>query len=314
MPTIVCTIFGLGARARPVGEHQVGHGGHLRAAGLRVAAQRRKRARCLSQRQLRAVPGSARDLRHLCDQLVRSGAQLHVRAAGAPNIGAQALLRGAEVLDEGPRIALKVQAPAHDERPALQVRLARNVHTQPKAIDQLRAQRTLLRVHGAHQAKTRVHSRGEALALHQDPARRRGVKSQVRDVLVEEVHLVDVEDAAVSRREQARREHRRALLQGPLEVQAADHAILGHPQRQREHPALRQVPRQRAGHRRLGRPLFPTNEHAAYRGIHGGQHQGQAHIVLADDRRKREKGSSAHWYRPYSVTKLSRLCPAAFSK
>ena len=54
---------------------------------------------------------------------------------------------------------------------------------------------------------------GDAVALHGHAAHRGGVEQQVHDVVVQEVDLVHVEQAAVGAREQARLEDRQPLGQ-----------------------------------------------------------------------------------------------------
>ena len=81
---------------------------------------------------------------------------------------------------------------------------AADVDAQPEAVEQLRAQLALLRVHGAHQHQPRRVRQRHALALDGVDAHRGGVEEHVDEVVVEEVDLVDVEEVAVGGGEQAR--------------------------------------------------------------------------------------------------------------
>ena len=72
----------------------------------------------------------------------------------------------------------------------------------------------------------------DALALDHVDAHRRRVEQQVHHVVVEQVDLVHVEQAAIGRGQHARLEMALALLDGPLDVQRADHAVLGGADRQ----------------------------------------------------------------------------------
>ena len=78
----------------------------------------------------------------------------------------------------------------------------------------------------------------DTLALHVVHAHRRGVKQQVHHVVVKQVDLVDVQDAAVGGRQDARLEVFLAFLDGLLDVERADHAILRCADRQVNHGSL----------------------------------------------------------------------------
>ena len=66
-----------------------------------------------------------------------------------------------------------------------------------------------------------------ALALDGVLTHRRGVEEDVDDVVVEEVHLIDVEDVAVRFGEHARLELFLAALDRCLDIDRADNAVLG---------------------------------------------------------------------------------------
>src|SRR5690606_11421709 len=58
------------------------------------------------------------------------------------------------------------------------------------------------------------------------------VRQQVYQVVVQQVHLVHVQDAAVRRRQQARLERLDALGEGPLDVEGPGDPVLGRADRQ----------------------------------------------------------------------------------
>ena len=99
-----------------------------------------------------------------------------------------------------------------------------------------------------------------ALALDVGAAHRRRVEQQVDQVVVQQVHLVDVEHAAVRRGQQPGLEGLDPLGQRPLQVQRADDPVLGGADRQldqpgrplaRPPPAVRPVRALRVGRRRV---------------------------------------------------------------
>ena len=155
----------------------------------------------------------------------------------------------------------------------------------------------------------------------------RGVQQQVHHVVVQQVDLVHVQQAAVGRRQHARLEVALAALDGLLDVQRADHAVLGGADRQvdeagaagghRQHfagldarPALVAVGRrhvgvaaevavghdldfgqqegQGAGRRALGRAALAADQHAADLRMDGVEDERSLHALLADDGGKRE--------------------------
>ena len=161
------------------------------------------------------------------------------------------------------------------------------------------------------------------LALDRVLPHRRGIEEHVDDVIIEQVHLVDVEDVAVRLGEHARLELLLAALDGSLDIDRADDAILGRvdgqlhhahaatPTRQRlavfhAHGALHALQVgvirraavaavghdvkpwqefcQRADGRRFRGALLSADQHAADGGIDRVENQRLFHQVLAHDR------------------------------
>ena len=169
------------------------------------------------------------------------------------------------------------------------VDVARRLHVdgEPEPVQQLRTQLTLFGVHGADQHETGLVAVRDAVALDVHPAHRRGVEQHVDKVVVQQVDLVDVQHAAVRARQQARRERVLTVAQHPLQIQRADHPVLGGADRQLDQRRIRidrgKHPRKATHRRRLRRALLAADQHAADLGPHRAQHQCQPQPVVTDD-------------------------------
>ncbi len=102
-----------------------------------------------------------------------------------------------------------------------------HIDGEAEPVQQLRAQLALFRVHGADQHEAGLMAVRDAVAFDVDPAHRRGVEQHVDQMVVQEVDLVDVQHAAVRTGQQPRREGVLAVAQHTLQVQRADHPVLG---------------------------------------------------------------------------------------
>ncbi len=158
----------------------------------------------------------------------------------------------------------------------------------------------------------------EPLAFDHVLAGRSDVEQQVDQVILQQVHLIDVQEAAMGARQQPGFKRLHAVRQRALEIQGADHPVLGGTQRQVHHrhghlhalrlgdPAAslaqsgwlvglaavgttgdgahrRQECRERPHGRGLARAPIAEHENAADALVHGGDQQGELHLVLADD-------------------------------
>src|SRR5262245_3859785 len=74
-------------------------------------------------------------------------------------------------------------------------------------------------------------SHTQALTLDNIFARRRDVEQQVDQMILQEIHLVDVEKAAVRACQQTRLERLDALSERALEVKSPDDSVLGRSKR-----------------------------------------------------------------------------------
>lgn len=147
------------------------------------------------------------------------------------HLPAQGVLLVHPCRDEGHGVRGERLPAPHDLGPAAAVAHRLDVHLEAEPVGDLRAQLPLLRVHRPDEQEAGRMGDGDPLALDDvDPERGR-VEKDVRQVVVEQVDLVDVEDAPVRLGEQARLERLDALLERPGEVERARHAVLGRVQR-----------------------------------------------------------------------------------
>ena len=189
----------------------------------------------------------------------------------------------------------------------------------------MRAKLALLRIAAADQDEARRVSHAQSLALHHVFSRGRHVQEQVHEMVLEQVHLVDIEKPTVRARQQPGFEPFLPSGQGAFEIEGADHPILGGAQRQVDHgradefglgpgavrrlamnwaaPGVslwiamigtahrrfdRRQKRSEGPHRRgLAGPAIPEHHHTADPLVDGGDQQGPLHLILTDDRRKR---------------------------
>ena len=227
------------------------------------------------------------------------------------------------------RVALERVAPADHLDPGRQVLGRPDLDREPEAVEQLRAQLALLGIAAADQDEPGRMAHAQALALDQVLARGRDVEQEVDQMVLEQIGLVDVEEAAVGPRQQAGLERLLAPGQRPLEVERADDPVLGRAQRQVDHrhrhlgrlhgarPSaqravgvhrvagsprrvavvaaaghdlhLRQQRRQRPHGGGFAGAAVAEHQHAADRLIDRGDQQGLLHLLLADDGGEREE-------------------------
>ena len=125
--------------------------------------------------------------------------------------------------------------PAHHLDPRFNVARAGHLDRQPKPIQQLRPQLALFRVARPHQHEPRRVADRQPLTLHHILTRLRHIQQQIDDVILQQVHLVDIKIAAIGPRQQPRLERLFATRQGPFNIQRPNHAVLSRPQRQVNH-------------------------------------------------------------------------------
>ena len=138
----------------------------------------------------------------------------------------------------------------------------------------------------------------QPFALDNILARRRDIKQQVDDMILEQVDFVDVEKTAICLGEQARLKGLLTRAQRPFQIKRANHAVLGRAQRQidkrhRHFLAIvtsnrRQQRRERAHRSRFTCPAVAKNHDATNPRIDRRDEQRALHFVLTDDGGKRE--------------------------
>ncbi len=227
-------------------------------------------------------------------------------------------------------IALVLIAAPHDHDAGRQVVRRAHFDRQAKAVEQLRAQVALLRIAAADEHESRRVTHAEAFTLDDVLAGGRDVEQQVDQVVLEQVHFVDVEEAAMGPRQQAGLEGLLALRQRTLEIERADDAVFGRTQRHvhdrdrrqtgpgvgrratgpaflaglgrfrvtavaaRSHDAhFRQQRGKRTHRRRLAGATIAKDQHAADAGIDRCHEQRKLHFVLADDGTERKRNRHA---------------------
>lgn len=142
---------------------------------------------------------------------------------------------------------------------------------------------------------------GDSVTLDVNATHRRGVEKHVDQVVVKQIHLVDVQNSLVSRGEQSRLESALTVAENLLEVDGPDHSVLGGADGQ-FHQAGRscrsgvvdrgQQRSQRAHDRRLGSSLLTADQDSTDPRMHSTQNQRQPQLILADHSTERE---ARHW-------------------
>ena len=200
-------------------------------------------------------------------------------------------------------------------------------HLEPEPVQQLRPQFSLLRVHGADQDEPGRMGKGYAFALHHVDAHSSSIEEDVSHVVIEQVDLVDVEDAAVDRGKDTGIDRHRPLTDRPLHVDGAHHPIFGRPEREvdnadsppfhiqvlsagllpgagaadasvagriatvraaPDHVDLGEDAGKRPDRGGLGRPFLAADEDAADSGVDSVENECTFHRLLADDGGERE--------------------------
>ena len=150
-------------------------------------------------------------------------------------------------------IGVEGDPPADDLGPGRRVARRGRLDGQAEPVKQLRPQLAFLGVHGADQQEPGRVLYRYAVALHVAGPEGGRVEQQVDEVVVQQVDLVDVQDAPVRRGQQSRLEGGDTLGERAPDVQRAGEPVFGGADRQLHQPGrarLRRAPRPGAG--RLG--------------------------------------------------------------
>ena len=187
-----------------------------------------------------------------------------------------------------------------------------------ETVEQLRSEFALFGVHRAHEDEACGVNNRHAVAFDSRTAHRGRVEQQVDQVVVQQVDLVDIQDAAVGAGEQAGLIFGDAFGEGPFEVKRAEDAVFGGAHGEFDEPDgpgfdggigferavggewvafarvtgetvagddvdRRQNVGQRAHHGGFGGAFFAPHEYAADRRRDRGQRKGERHVVGSDD-------------------------------
>ena len=100
-----------------------------------------------------------------------------------------------------PGVGLVAESAPDDLDPVGGIGIPRHLDGDAEAVEKLRAELTLLRVHGTDQDKARRVTHAHALPLDVVYAHGGHVEKKVNEVIGEQIHLVHVQNAPVRRRE-----------------------------------------------------------------------------------------------------------------
>src|SRR5215208_6728857 len=109
-----------------------------------------------------------------------------------------------ELLAEFLSILFEGEVAFHDEHAFARLTDADNIHRKSKAIQKLRAEFPFFWIHRSDENETGWMNEGDALTFNHVHAHCRRVKQDVHNVIVEQVYLIDVEQAAVRARQDTR--------------------------------------------------------------------------------------------------------------
>ena len=124
-------------------------------------------------------------------------------------------------------VGLVGDAPPHHLAPLLGGKGAVYFHRQAEPVQQLRAQVPLFGVHGSHKDELGGVANGYSFPFNVIAPHGGGVQQHVHQVVVEQIYLVDIEDAPMGGGDQPGLEAASAGLDGLLDVQGANQAVFG---------------------------------------------------------------------------------------
>ena len=126
----------------------------------------------------------------------------------------------------------------HHLNPQFGITHRAHLHTHAETIEQLRPQFALLRVAGADQHEAGWMAYGHALTFHRVPTRSSGIEQNIHQMVIQQVHLVHIKQAAVGLGQQAGFKGTHALAEGLLDVNRSAETVLRGSQRQIHHGHL----------------------------------------------------------------------------
>ena len=173
---------------------------------LGLALQGGQGPRRLLQHQIGAMPGDIVLPAEFTDEAAQGLADPYPGQKRPPlhDVVRQTLALLSVLLGKGGTVMVKGLTPQHQFNPQLRIPGPGHLQAETEAIEQLRTQLALFRIHRAHQDEAGGMTIGDALALDAVFAAGGRIQDQVDDVVIEQVDLVDVEQATVGGGEQAR--------------------------------------------------------------------------------------------------------------
>ena len=183
----------------PVRQRQPDRVAQVGRLKFHAPAQGRQRARGFQDRQIPPVPRDPEGVVHFRHGVHEMLSDVHPPQAGArvAHHGPQLLVLAVPLLLEPRVLPLEQQNALHDRLPEPDVALPGNLDAQPEPVQQLRAELPLFRVHRTHQQEPRRVAVAHSLAHHDVHARHRHIQKDVHHVVVQKVHLVDVQHVPV---------------------------------------------------------------------------------------------------------------------
>jgi len=115
-------------------------------------------------------------------------------------------------------VTIEGNAPSHHFGPHLNIPLGLHVHCQTKAIQQLRPQFSLLGVHRSNEKKCGGMAHRNTFALNIIHAHSCGIEQDIDQVIAQEIHFVDVQEATMGCCQEARLKMLFTALQGTLDI------------------------------------------------------------------------------------------------
>ncbi|MNL09101.1 hypothetical protein D3C87_1298490 [compost metagenome] len=209
-------------------EHQFRHGIHMRHGHRRGTVPRGQRARGAQHDEIRPHAIHRRRQAQRADMGVHGIGEIQPaeRPARLHDLRRQRLLGRRHGGAERLRVGIEGQPGAHDGLPRDRVGVVVERQRKAEAVQQLRAQLALLRIHRADEHEARRVLVGHAIALHHVHTAGRHVEQLVHQRVRQQVDFIHIQHALVRARQQARREAHLALLQHVAQVQRAGQLLL----------------------------------------------------------------------------------------
>ncbi|MNF71188.1 hypothetical protein D3C84_531340 [compost metagenome] len=124
-------------------------------------------------------------------------------------------------------VAVEVQATADDLAPGRRLGLAAQDDVEAKAVEQLRTQFALFRVHGTDQDETSAVTMGNTVAFDAVGTTGRHIEQQVDHMIGQQIDFIDIQHAPVGCGEHPRGKLRAPLAQRRIQVQRAHQPFFG---------------------------------------------------------------------------------------